>query len=57
LLLLLAGMMLLVSCGGGSMGVAPQPQNGTPAGTYTVTITGMASGGLQHMTTLSFTVK
>jgi hypothetical protein len=32
-------------------------QNGTPAGTYTVTITGTASGGLQNSTNLSFTVR
>ena len=59
LLLLLAGMMLLVvSCGGGGMGAAPQPQqNGTPAGTFTITVTGTASGGLQHTTTASFTVQ
>jgi hypothetical protein len=59
LLLLLAGMMLLVvSCGGGGMGAAPQPQqNGTPAGTFTITVTGTASSGLQHTTTASFTVQ
>jgi uncharacterized repeat protein (TIGR01451 family) len=56
-LLLLGLTLLLVSCGGGSMGTAPVPQNGTPAGTYTVTITGTASGGLQNSTNLSFTVR
>jgi uncharacterized repeat protein (TIGR01451 family) len=57
MLLLLGMMMLLVSCGGGSMGVTSQPQNGTPAGTYTITVTGTANGSLQHTTTVSFTVQ
>ncbi len=57
LLLLLGMMLLLVSCGGGSMGVTPQPQNGTPAGTFTVTVLGTANGSLQHTTTVTFTVQ
>jgi len=57
LLLLLGMMLLLVSCGGGSMGGTPQLQNGTPAGTFTVTILGTANGSLQHTTTVSFTVQ
>ena len=57
MLLLLGVMVLLVSCGGGSMGSPPPVQNGTPAGNYTVTVTGTANGSLQHQTTLSFTVQ
>jgi len=49
--------LLLVSCGGGSMGGTPQLQNGTPAGTFTVTILGTANGSLQHTTTATFTVQ
>ena len=58
LLLLLLGMtLLLISCGGGSMGTTPVAQNGTPAGSYTVTIIGTTSGGLQNTTTATFTVQ
>ena len=58
LLLLIAMMLVVVSCGGGGMGATPQQQqNGTPAGTFTITVTGTASNGLQHTTTASFTVQ
>jgi hypothetical protein len=58
LVLLLAGMaLLLVSCGGGSMAATPQAQNGTPAGNYSITVTGTANGTLQHQTTVSFMVE
>jgi uncharacterized repeat protein (TIGR01451 family) len=57
LLLLLGMMLLLVSCGGGSMGTTPPPQNGTPVGTFTVTVVGTANGSLQHTTTATFTVQ
>jgi len=39
------------------MGTAPAVQNGTPAGNYTVTITGTTSAGLQNTTSVSFTVQ
>jgi len=45
-LLLLAGVALMVSCGGGSNTSSPPPQidPGTPAGTYTVSVTATSSG-------------
>jgi hypothetical protein len=52
--LLLAG--LWVSCGGGGGGGAPPPpQTGTPAGTYSLTITATASG-VSRSTTLTLKV-
>ena len=56
---LLIGMMLMMAaCGGGSIGTPPQQQQfSTPAGTYTVTVMGTASGTLQHMTAVTFTVQ
>ena len=52
----LAGVMLFaalsVGCGGGS---ASAPQ-GTPAGTYTLTVTS-TSGGVSHTTTLTVKVQ
>jgi hypothetical protein len=52
--LLLAG--LWVSCGGGGGGGAPPPpQTGTPAGTYSLTITSTASG-VSRSTTLTLKV-
>ena len=37
-------VLLWAACGGGGGAPAPPPQTGTPAGTYTLTITGTASG-------------
>ncbi|MGC1107912.1 MAG: choice-of-anchor D domain-containing protein [Candidatus Acidiferrales bacterium] len=51
--LLLVGVLLLASCGGG--GGNPSP-TGTPAGTYTVTITGAISGVMRTVN-LSITVQ
>jgi hypothetical protein len=57
LLLLSAMTLLMVSCGGGSMAATPQLRSGTPAGTYTITVTGTANGTLQHQTSVRFTVQ
>jgi hypothetical protein len=46
---------LLIGCGGGSSGSTTPPYNGTPKGTYTVTVSG-TSGNLTETTTFSLTV-
>jgi len=56
--LVLGGCLLQVACGGGSNSTPPPSGNtGTPAGSYTVTITGSASGTPQHTTSVSMTVQ
>lgn len=54
---LLVLALIMATCGGGSGGGGggTPPQTGTPAGNYTLTVTGAASG-LQHGTTLTLTV-
>jgi hypothetical protein len=51
---LLAGLILQTACGGGSRGTTSTP--GTPAGNYTVTVTG-SSASTQHMTSVVLTVQ
>jgi len=55
--LLFSGLIFMAACGGSSSsGGGGQP--GTPAGPYTVTVTGTgATGSPTHSTTVSFTVK
>jgi uncharacterized repeat protein (TIGR02543 family) len=50
---LLAVVLVVVGCGGGS---SPPPVNGTPAGTYTVTVTAKA-GAQTAMTTVNVVVQ
>jgi len=54
-LVLLFMVFEAVGCGGGSSPPPPPPPHGTPAGTYTVTVTGM-SGSTTHTATLTLIV-
>lgn len=53
-LLLVSGCLLQAACGSGSPGV--NTASGTPAGTYSVTVTG-TSGSNQHAATIKLTVQ
>jgi hypothetical protein len=56
LFLVLGGCLLQVACGGGVSTPTKVSSPETPAGTYSVTITGNGSGA-QHTTSVSFTVQ
>jgi len=49
-----AGLIFQVACGGGD--TPPRPTRDTPAGAYSITVTG-ASGPTQHSTTVTLTVQ
>jgi hypothetical protein len=52
----LACVVFLASCGGGGSTPPPPPPNGTPPGTYMLTVTA-TSGSLTHSTTVTLIVK
>jgi subtilase family serine protease len=52
----LLALALALSCGGGGGGGGSGGNNGTPAGTYIVTVTG-TSGATSHIANISFTVQ
>jgi hypothetical protein len=58
---LVLAMLALAACGGGGGAAAPQPDNsGTPAGTYSLTVTGTCtscSTALSHSVGLTLTVQ
>jgi hypothetical protein len=47
---------LQAGCGGGNPTSVPPPRQGTPPGTYSITVMG-TSPGLQHSITVSLTVR
>ena len=55
LCLVLGGLLLLPACGGGSS-TKPTGSSGTPANTYTITVSGTASGATQTGTPPSLTL-
>ncbi|HKH98943.1 MAG TPA: FG-GAP-like repeat-containing protein [Candidatus Sulfotelmatobacter sp.] len=54
--LVLSACMFQAACGGGGSSTTPPPSGGTPSGSYTITVTGSASG-IQHTGTATLTVQ
>jgi hypothetical protein len=55
---LIAGITLVASCGGGSVtNNTRQRIGGTPAGAYTVTVTGTSGSSIEHSATLTLNVQ
>jgi len=50
-------VLFLSSCGGGGSSSPPPPTGGTPAGSYSVIVTGTSTGGSQQFTTLTLNVQ
>jgi hypothetical protein len=55
--LVVSGLVFMVACGGGSSNGGGGGNGGTPAGTYTITVQGTASGATTQTQTLTLTVQ
>jgi IPT/TIG domain len=54
--MMVAGFIFMSACGGGSSTTPPPPSGGTPAGTYTITVSGAATGATTQTAPLTLTV-
>jgi hypothetical protein len=57
LTLMLSGLIFMASCGGSGSSVVKTGSGGTPAGTYTITVTGSATGTTAQTANLTLTVQ